>query len=160
MEILRDRRGTGVALIAIMQSRPLARVWVAAGLLACFSAGAIAATLNGMLPGPLPLFPRDNWWNVDISAASIDAASASYIAFINNGAARKLHPDFGGEASPGNVQIYGFPYIVVDGTQAKRTVQFDYSDESDGVNHTTDSSVPFYPIPDEAITQAHWIEGG
>jgi hypothetical protein len=143
-----------------MQSRPLARVWVAALLVACFGAGAIAATLNGALPGPLPLFPRDNWWNVDISAASIDPASASYIAFINNGSARKLHPDFGGEASPGSVQIYGFPYIVVDGTQAKRTVQFDYSDESDGVNHTTDSSVPFYPIPDEAITQAHWIESG
>jgi len=28
------------------------------------------------------------------------------------------------------------------------------------VNHTTDQSFPFYPIPDEAITQAHWIEGG
>jgi len=28
------------------------------------------------------------------------------------------------------------------------------------VNHTTGASVPFYPIPDEAITQPHWIEGG
>lgn len=37
---------------------------------------------------------------------------------------------------------------------------FQYSDESDGVNHTTDQSFPFYPIPDEAITQAHWVEGG
>ncbi len=42
----------------------------------------------------------------------------------------------------------------------RSTVQFDYSDESDGVNHTTDQSFPFYPIPDEAITQPHWIEGG
>ena len=33
-------------------------------------------------------------------------------------------------------------------------------DESDGVNHDTGQSFPFYPIPDEAITQAHWIEGG
>ena len=32
--------------------------------------------------------------------------------------------------------------------------------ESDGVNHATGQSFPFYPIPDEAITQAHWIEGG
>ena len=39
-------------------------------------------------------------------------------------------------------------------------MQFEYSDESDGVNHTTDQSFPFYPIPDEAITQPHWIEGG
>ena len=28
------------------------------------------------------------------------------------------------------------------------------------MNHATDTSFPFYPIPDEAITQAHWIEGG
>ena len=57
-------------------------------------------------------------------------------------------------------QVYGFPYAVVDGTTPLRTVQFQYSDESDGVDHTTNRSVPFYPIPDEAITQAHWIEGG
>ena len=34
--------------------------------------------------------------------------------------------------------IYGIPYVVVDGTQPKKSVDFDYSDESDGVNHTTD----------------------
>jgi hypothetical protein len=129
-------------------------------LVVCFGAVSIAATLNGALPTPLPLFPADNWWNTDVSAAPVDPSSASYINFINNGSTRKLHPDFGGEASPGSVQIYGFPYIVVDGTQTKRTVQFAYSDESDGVNHTTDQSYPFYPIPDEAISQAHWIESG
>jgi hypothetical protein len=71
-----------------------------------------------------------------------------------------MHPDFGGEVSPGSVQIYGFPYAVVDGSTTLRAVQFQYADESDGVNHTTNQSFPFYPIPDEAITQAHWIEGG
>jgi hypothetical protein len=119
---------------------------------------AAAATLNGALPGPLPLFPRSNWWNVDVSQAPVDPQSASFISFI--GTTRGLHPDFGGEASPGSVAIYGFPYVVVDGTQAKKSVEFAYSDESDGVNHTTDQSFPFYPIPDDAITQAHWIEGG
>jgi hypothetical protein len=117
-----------------------------------------AATLNGTLPGPLPLFPRTNWWNADVSQAPIDSASANYISFI--GATRRLHPDFGGEASPGSEAIYGMPYVVVDGSQPKKAVEFEYSDESDGVNHTTDQSFPFYPIPDEAITQAHWIEGG
>jgi hypothetical protein len=48
----------------------------------------------------------------------------------------------------------------VDSTVTPRAVQFQYSDESDGVNHTTDQSFPFYPIPDEAISQAHWVEGG
>jgi len=119
-----------------------------------------ASTLGGPLPGPLPLFPPDNWWNLDITTAPVDAGSASYIAFINNGSTRRMHPDFGGDVAPGSVQIYGFPYLVVDGTLAKRTVQFAYSDESDGVNHTTNTSFPFYPIPDEAIAQAHWIESG
>jgi len=119
-----------------------------------------ASTEGGALPGPLPLFPATNWWNLDISTAPIDPSSASYIAFINNGGTRHLHPDFGGDVSTGSVENYGFPYIVVDGTLAKQTVQFDYSDESDGVNHSTNTSFPFYPIPPEAITQAHWIEEG
>jgi hypothetical protein len=119
---------------------------------------AAASVLGGPIPGPLPIFPRDNWWNLDISKAPLDPASAGYIAFI--GSTRTLHPDFGGDASPGSVQVYGFPYAVVDGTAALRTVQFQYADESDGVNHTTNQSFPFYPIPDEAITQPHWVEGG
>jgi hypothetical protein len=117
-----------------------------------------ASELGGTLPGPLPLFPPDNWWNLDISAAPVDPSSPSYIAFI--GATRRLHPAFGGEASPGSQEIYGFPYAVVDGTTALQTVQFQYADESDGVNHSTGESVPFYPIPPEAISQAHWVEGG
>src|SRR5262245_56503639 len=86
-------------------------------------AALLAATLGGPLPTPLPLFPSTNWWNLDISAAPVDPNSASYIAFINNGGTRRLHPDFGGDASTGSVSIYGFPYVVVDGTQAKKTVQ-------------------------------------
>jgi hypothetical protein len=35
-----------------------------------------------------------------------------------------------------------------------------YSDESDGVDHNTDTSFPFYPVPDEAITNGGWIEEG
>ena len=117
-----------------------------------------ASTLGGPLPGPLPLFPRDNWWNLDISSAPVDPASASYITFI--GPTRGLHPDFGGNVSSSSVEIYGFPYAVVDSAVTLKTVQFQYSDESDGVNHTTHQSFPFYPIPDEAIAQAHWVEGG
>jgi hypothetical protein len=117
-----------------------------------------ASTPGGVLPGPLPLFPGDNWWNLDISSAPVDPASAGYISFI--GPTRGMHPDFGGNVSPGGVEIYGFPYAVVDSAVTLKTVQFQYSDESDGVNHTTDQSFPFYPIPDEAITQAHWVEGG
>ena len=109
--------------------------------------------------GPLPpLFPPSNWWNLDVSRAPIDAASDRFIDFI--GASRQAHPDFGGIASPGSDEIYGFPYIVVGGAQPKVAVRFEYSDESDGVDHQTDRSFAFYPIPPEAITQPHWIEGG
>ena len=103
-------------------------------------------------PVAAPVFPADNWWNTDISAAPVDASSASYISFI--GANRALHPDFGGEESPGSTGIYGFPYAIVNGSQPKQIVTFDYDDESDG------NGVAFYPIPAQAISQAHWVEGG
>lgn len=111
-------------------------------------------------PPPLPIFPADNWWNTDISAAPVDTNSANFIAFINNGGVRRLHPDFGGEVKPGSVAIYGFPYAIVDGTQPKKKVKFRFADESDGVDHGTGKPLPFYPLPDEAITEPHWVEGG
>ena len=107
------------------------------------------AGIGGALP---PLFPADNWWHQDVSQAPAAPESAALIAFINNGGTRRLHPDFGGIAGP--TEIYGIPYVVVAGDQPKRQVQFYYPDESDGVG------VPFYPIPDQAITQPYWIEGG
>jgi hypothetical protein len=136
--------------------RPLPLVWVV--FLAFTSILSAANTIGGALPGPLPLFPADNWWNLDISSAPVDPASASYVSFI--GPTRRLHPDFGGDVSPGSVEIYGYPYAVVDNAVTLKAVQFQYSGESDGVDHATNRSFPFYPIPDEAITQAHWIEGG
>jgi Calx-beta domain-containing protein len=103
-------------------------------------------------PVAAPVFPADNWWNTDISAAPVDPSSASYISFI--GGTRALHPDFGGEESPGSTGIYGFPYAIVNGSQPTQTVTFEYDDESDG------NGVAFYPIPAQAISQAHWVEGG
>jgi hypothetical protein len=116
-----------------------------------------AAVLGGNLPGTLPLFPATNWWNLDISTAPVDPGSAGYIGFI--GVGRTLHPDFGACVDvPCGDDTYGMPYIIVDGSQPKRQVNFTdrggYPDESDG------DGVPFYPIPDQAIGQAHWLEGG
>ena len=125
-------------------------------------AWAMNSARGGALPQPLPLFPRDNWWNLDISNWPVDTNSANFISFINNGTTpRRLHPDFGGNAGTGN-DIYGMPYAVVTNvTDADlKAVQFQYSDESDGVEHATDSSFPFYPIPPEAVSQPFWIEGG
>jgi len=135
------------AMIVAASVLPLAGQWAPA-----------LAERNGPLPAPLPLFPADNWWNQDISHVPVDARSSQIIQFI--GPTRGMHPDFGGLESPGSQNIYGMPYVVVDGTQAKRAVVFEYWEQSDGVKHQTGESFPFYPIPDEAITQPYWIEGG
>jgi hypothetical protein len=75
---------------------------------ACFLAGSAAAQIerNLTMPGPLPLFPEDNWWNVDVSAAPVDTNSGPYLSFI--GLTKGLHPDFGGN-DPDNAPngIYG-----------------------------------------------------
>jgi hypothetical protein len=124
-------------------------------------AWAMNSVRGGALPQPLPLFPADNWWNLDISNWPVDSNSSSYVGFINNGGTRRLHPDFGGNAGTG-FSIYGMPYAVVTGvTNADlKAVQFQYSSESDGVDHPTNTSFPFYPIPPEAISQPYWVEGG
>lgn len=109
-------------------------------------------------PVRLQVFPSDNWWNTDIRNAPVDANSASYINFI--GATRGLHPDFGGTESAGSTAIYGIPYAIVDGAQPKSAVDFEYWDESDGVDPGTGEGVPFYPIPAQAISERYWIEGG
>jgi hypothetical protein len=124
-------------------------------------AWAMSSIRGGALPQPLPLFPPDNWWNLDISNWPVANNSANYIAFINNGGTRRLHPDFGGNAGTG-FSIYGMPYATVTSVSSGdlKAVQFQYAGESDGVDHATNTSFPFYPIPPEAISQAYWVEGG
>ncbi len=122
----------------------------------------LAATQGGTVPVPLPLFPGNNWWNTDVTLAPVDSNSANFITFLG-GVNRSLHPDFGGDYSDVNCPVncvYGIPFIIVDGSQAKKTVTFVYQTESDGVDHATETSFPFYPVPDEAITLKGWVEGG
>lgn len=147
------------------QVRSLVSLITVVGLL--FAKSASIYAINSVRSAPLSqstLFPPDNWWNLDISNWPVDSNSSSYIAFINNGGTRRLHPDFGGNA--GTTQdpnaIYGFPYAVVSNVSNAdlRAVQFAYAGESDGVNHPGNTTFPFYPIPPEAIAQPYWIEGG
>src|SRR3954469_9344458 len=113
-----------------------------------------AAQPGGALPGPLPLFPADNWWNTDVSAVPVDSRSASYINFIGSGVG--LHPDFGGDADS-FPEVYGMIYLVVPGTQPLVPVTFvEYGNESDAGAPGRPAG---YPIPNEAKTQAKWIEG-
>jgi hypothetical protein len=162
-----------MAPYALVPSRTLDRVLVIAAWLV-FTAGtllaeepkaaarppaSLAARLEASMPGPWPLFPPNNWWNTEVSVAPVDPGSTAFINYINQGGVKHLHPDLGGTLDDG-VGIYGMPFIVVDGSQPKKTVNFLYYDESDGVNHPGNNPYPFYPIPDEAITQPHWVDGG
>lgn len=118
------------------------------------SAQTTGVVRNGPLPGPLPLFPPDNWWNVDISSAPVDPNSASFISFI--GPTRGMHPDLGGDADP-SPSIYGMPYVVVPGSTPMEQVTFEYADESD---YQAPGRPPGYPIPTQIRTEPKWIEGG
>jgi hypothetical protein len=86
-------------------------------------------------------FPANNIWNTPVDTLPVDKNSDLYVDTI--GRDTNAHPDFGSawEGTP-----IGIPYMVVDGTQAKVEVRFDYTDESD--------QEP-YPIPENAP-----IEGG
>ena len=54
-------------------------------------AWAMNSARGGALPQPLPLFPPDNWWNLDISNWPVDANSANFISFINNGGTHAVY---------------------------------------------------------------------
>jgi hypothetical protein len=84
--------------------------------------------------GGCPLFPPDNPWNQDISAAPIHPRSAAYIDSI--GADITLHADFGSNPE------YGIPFSVAPAGQTRVPIEFiEYGDESDPGP---------YPIPPDA----------
>ncbi len=124
-----------------------------AGILLSLAASTVQAQPNG--PVPQPVFPSDNWWNVNISAAPVDPRSADFLDFI--GRSTELHPDFGGfaESPPAT---YGIHYVSVPGSQPLVPVTFvEYGDESDAGAPGRPAG---YPIPIEARSQPGYIEGG
>ena len=128
-----------------------ALVTATVGLVSAAAPPAVTGSLDGR-----QLFPNTNWWNLDISRAPLDPNSAAYINFVsgrvgsNTTATRRLHPDFG--PSP-----YGIPYVVVSGDQPRvAPVWTAYGDESDNAAPGRPAG---YPIPEEAKTQANYIEG-
>jgi hypothetical protein len=135
---------------------PIRPLVAATGILV--SLAVLTAATPPVLNEPLntrQVFPVDNWWNLDISRAPVDPRSQDIIAWIsgrtpsNPGAVRRLHPDFGPPP-------YGIPYVVVSGDQPRVTLTFVlYGNESD----RGAPGLPGYPIPEEAKTRPHYIEG-
>ncbi len=82
---------------------------------------------SALVIGGCAVFPDDSIWNTPIDGLPVSASSAAYINSI--GATRGLHADFGAGLWDGGP--IGTPYVVVDGSQPKVNVTFDYADESD-----------------------------
>jgi len=89
---------------------------------------------------------RTTGGTVDVSAAPLDSSSAAFIASSGHA----LHPDLG-VCGARQRQHLRAPLHCRGQQPAKRTVTLGNEAESDLVS---------YPIPDEAITQPHWIEHG
>jgi hypothetical protein len=88
-----------------------------------------------------PVLPANNVWNTRVDNLPVDPNSNRYIQHMSPN--NTLHADFG--TTWEGVPI-GIPFIVVNGSQPKVPVSFDYTDESDPGP---------YPIPPDAP-----IEGG
>ena len=73
----------------VLTSRSSSAALLLTALLAVFLVRGAAAQVGGPLPTPLPLFPADNWWNVDVSAAPLAPQSAALINFIGTIAVSK-----------------------------------------------------------------------
>ncbi|HWS72275.1 MAG TPA: hypothetical protein VN605_09175 [Thermoanaerobaculia bacterium] len=92
-----------------------------------------APELFGELPRPLPLFPRNNVWNIDVRDAPVDTSSAQRLAGI---------------AAPSPRLSFAYAYSVVSSAQPLVPVLLD--------GGTTVER----PVPDEAKNEAGWIGDG
>jgi len=100
------------------------------------------AVVSGPSVNGVPIFPVDHIWNTRVDALPVDSRSADYVGTI--GSTAYMHADFGSGLWDGSP--IGIPYNVVNGSQQKKTVTFEYSDESDPGP---------YPIPENPV-----LEGG
>ena len=144
LDSIDSRPARAVNRLWLVHLRPAAVAAFATAAVVVVSAAAPPVLLESL--AGRQVFPATNWWNQDVSAAPVDPSSAQFVSWI--GATRQLHPDFGPPP-------YGIPYVVVAGDQARVPVTFDYADESD----TGIPGLAGYPVPEEAKTQPHFIEG-
>ncbi|MEY2590142.1 MAG: hypothetical protein QOJ67_2126 [Acidimicrobiaceae bacterium] len=74
-----------------------------------------------------PMFPDDSHWHAPVDQLPVHPSSAQLVASM--GAGSKVHADFGSGLWDGGP--IGIPYTVVDASQPKVAVSFDFADESD-----------------------------
>jgi len=123
------------------------RRWFALALTVSFLAGCVRPPGAPAIPpgaglGPCPMFPADSFWHAEVSALSVHASSAAWVAAV--GSASHVHADFGSGLWNGGP--IGIPFVEVGAGQPSVPISFDYAGESDPGP---------YPIPTDAP-----IEGG
>ncbi len=79
-----------------------------------------------------PVFPKNNYWNADISELPRHARSDAWLRHMSPRS--KLHPDFG-RAFGAQPVPYGIPVTVVGGGHRRVNVAFTYGRESDKVRY-------------------------
>jgi hypothetical protein len=91
------------------------------------------AYLNGK-----PVFPASDAWNRDVSKDPVDPNSDALIASC--GAGSTILPAFGGrrDGAP-----FGMPFVIVDASTPRRTVDFEYADQSDPGPYPFPQELPF-----------------
>ena len=97
------------------------------------------------------LFPTNNPWNQDISAAPVASSSSNLISSI--GGSVRIHPDWGTDSpTNGSSPLYGIPFNVVHGNSIAKVnvVIDDYPSESDLIAA---------PIPANAVIEGDYQNG-
>ena len=97
------------------------------------------------------LFPSDNPWNQNISAAPVAANSAAVIAHI--GTSTRLTPDwYSDNPANGSNPLYGIPFNIVHGNSlANVNVTID--------NYPGESNITPVPIPANAVIEGDYQNG-
>ncbi len=97
------------------------------------------------------IFPANNPWNQNISAAPLASNSAAIIA--NIGAGTSVHPDWGADnPANGASPLYGIPVNIVHGASTtKVNVSID--------NYPTESDILPVPIPAGAVLEGDFQNG-
>ena len=122
--------------------------------LAMIAAGAAATAAVSPALGQLlgqQVFPTNNPWNQNISAAPVATNSAAIITSI--GSSIHLHPDWGTDSpTNGTSPLYGIPYNVVHGNSVtKVSVIID--------NYPVESDIAPMPIPANAVIEGDYQNG-
>src|SRR4051812_29301011 len=96
--------------------------------------------------GGCQLFPADNAWNRDISAAPVDSRSSTYIKYMGEPAGQR----FDVRIDSGTLRTGGIPWTLVPAGQPLAPLRYGVGDE----NYRDESDPGPFPIPHDVPIEA------